>query len=94
MAEENRLVDADVIARDLRVKRDEVLMFARQGLIPVIRFSRKFIRFNRARVRAVVDQLAIKSQERVLAARMTGTEKFQRPGGIELNNCKLRPNVH
>jgi hypothetical protein len=35
MAEEDRLVDADVIARDLSVKRDEVLMFARQGLIPV-----------------------------------------------------------
>jgi hypothetical protein len=64
MAEEDRLVDADVIARDLSVKRDEVLMFARQGLIPVIRFSRKLIRFNRARVRAAVDQLAINAKRR------------------------------
>jgi hypothetical protein len=50
MAEEEGLVDADVIAGDLRVNRDEVLKLAREGLIPVIRFSRKLIRFNRTRV--------------------------------------------
>lgn len=64
MAEEERLVDADVIAGDLRIKRDEVLELARQGLIPVIRFSRKLIRFNRTRVRVAVDQLEIKARRR------------------------------
>lgn len=64
MAEEEGLVDADVIAGDLRVNRDEVLKLAREGLIPVIRFSRKLIRFNRTRVRAAVDQLEINARRR------------------------------
>ena len=46
MAEEDRLVDADVIAEDLSVKRKKVLKLARQQLIPAYRISRKIIRFG------------------------------------------------
>jgi excisionase family DNA binding protein len=56
MAEEG-LVDADVIAEYLNIPRKDVLKLARMGLIPAIRLTRKLIRFNRAKVRAALDQL-------------------------------------
>jgi excisionase family DNA binding protein len=56
MAEEG-LVDADVIAEYLDVPRKDVLELARRRLIPAIRLSRKLIRFDRAKVRAALDQL-------------------------------------
>ena len=59
MAEEDRLVDADVIAEDLSVKRKKVLKLARQQLIPAYRISRKIIRFDRAEVRAALARLKI-----------------------------------
>jgi excisionase family DNA binding protein len=56
MAEEG-LVDADVIAEYLNIPRKDVLKLARMGFIPAIRLTRKLIRFNRAKVRAALDQL-------------------------------------
>ena len=56
MAEEG-LVDADAIAVYLNIPRKDVLALARRRLIPAIRFSRKLIRFDRAKVRAALDQL-------------------------------------
>lgn len=56
MAEEG-LVDADVIAEYLDIPRKDVLKLARRRQIPAIRFSRKLIRFNRAKVREALDRL-------------------------------------
>lgn len=64
MAENDKLVDAEVIAGELGLGRTDVLKLARQRLIPSIRFSRKLIRFDRARVRAAVDQMEINSRSR------------------------------
>jgi hypothetical protein len=57
MATNEKLVDADVIAEDLGVERKEVLKLARRRLIPAIRFSKKLIRFDRARVRLALSRL-------------------------------------
>lgn len=56
MAEEG-LVDADAIAAYLDIPRKDVLKLARRRLIPAIRFSRKLIRFDRAKVRKALDAL-------------------------------------
>ena len=59
MPENDNLVTADVIAELLAMPRKDVLKLAREALIPSIRFSRKLIRFDKARVRAAIDLLEI-----------------------------------
>ena len=64
MADENRLVDADVIADYLGVKRKVVLRLVRHQLIPAIRISRKIIRFDLNRVRENLGRLEIHAKRR------------------------------
>ena len=65
MADENRLVDADVIADYLGVERKVVLRLARHQLIPAIRISRKIIRFDWESVRQQLGRLEIQARRRL-----------------------------
>jgi hypothetical protein len=65
MADENRLVDADVIADYLGVERKVVLRLVRHQLIPAIRISRKIIRFDLSSVRQELSKLEIKARRRL-----------------------------
>jgi hypothetical protein len=62
MADENRLVDADVIADYLGVERKVVLRLVRHQLIPAIRISRKIIRFDWNSVRQELGKLEIQGK--------------------------------
>jgi hypothetical protein len=64
MADENRLVDADVIADYLGVERKVVLRLVRHQLIPAIRISRKIIRFDWNSVRQELGKLEIQARRR------------------------------
>ena len=64
MADENRLVDADVIADYLAVERKVVLRLVRRQLIPAIRISRKIIRFDWNSVRQELSKLEIQARRR------------------------------
>lgn len=64
MADENTLVDADVIADYLGVERKVVLRLVRHQLIPAIRISRKIIRFDLNRVREGLGRLEIQAKRR------------------------------
>ena len=65
MADENRLVDADVIADYLGVERKVVLRLVRHQLIPAIRISRKIIRFDWNSVRRELGKLEIRARRRL-----------------------------
>jgi len=65
MADENRLVGADVIADYLGVERKVVLRLVRHQLIPAIRISRKIIRFDLSSVRQELSKLEIKARRRL-----------------------------
>jgi len=65
MADENRLVDADVIADYLGVERKVVLRLVRHQLIPAIRISRKIIRFDWESVRQQLGRLEIQARRRL-----------------------------
>jgi len=65
MADENRLVDADVIADYLGVERKAVLRLVRHQLIPAIRISRKIIRFDWESVRQQLGRLEIQARRRL-----------------------------
>jgi len=65
MADEDRLVDADVIADYLGVERKVVLRLVRHQLIPAIRISRKIIRFDLSSVRQELSKLEIKARRRL-----------------------------
>jgi hypothetical protein len=65
MADENRLVDADVIAGYLGVERKVVLRLVRHQLIPAIRISRKIIRFDLSSVRQELSKLEIQARRRL-----------------------------
>ena len=65
MADENRLVDADVIANYLGVERKVVLRLVRYQLIPAIRISRKIIRFDWNSVRQELGKLEIQARRRL-----------------------------
>lgn len=65
MADENRLVDADVIADYLGVERKVVLRLVRHQLIPAIRISRKIIRFDWNSVRQELGKLEIQARRRL-----------------------------
>ena len=65
MADENRLVEANVIADYLGVERKVVLRLARQQLIPAIRISRKIIRFDLSSVRQELSKLEIQARRRL-----------------------------
>lgn len=65
MADENRLVDADVIADYLGVERKVVLRLVRHQLIPAIRISRKIIRFDWNSVRQELGKLEIQAKRRL-----------------------------
>ena len=65
MADENRLVDADVIADYLGVERKVVLRLVRHQLIPAIRISRKIIRFDWNSVRQELGKLEIQARHRL-----------------------------
>ena len=65
MADENRLVDADVIADYLGVERKVVLRLVRHQLIPAIRISRKIIRFDWESVRQQLGRLEIQAMRRL-----------------------------
>jgi len=65
MADENRLVDADVIADYLGVERKVVLRLVRHQLIPAIRISRKIIRFDLSSVRQELSKLEIQARRRL-----------------------------
>lgn len=62
MADENRLVDADVIADYLGVERKVVLRLVRHQLIPAIRISRKIIRFDWNSVRQELGKLEVQAK--------------------------------
>ena len=64
MANENRLVDADVIADYLGVERKVILRLARRRLIPAIRISRKIIRFDLHSVRQELSKLEMQTGRR------------------------------
>ena len=64
MADENRLVDADVIADYLGVERKVILRLARRRLIPAIRISRKIIRFDLHSVRQELAKLEVQGRRR------------------------------
>jgi hypothetical protein len=64
MADENRLVDADVIADYLGVERKVILRLARRRLIPAIRISRKIIRFDLHSVRRELSKLEMQTGRR------------------------------
>ena len=65
MADEDRLVDADVIADYLGVERKVVLRLVRHQLIPAIRISRKIIRFDWNSVRQELGKLEIQARRRL-----------------------------
>ena len=65
MADEDRLVDADVIADYLGVERKVVLRLVRHQLIPAIRISRKIIRFDWESVRQQLGRLEIQARRRL-----------------------------
>ena len=65
MADENRLVDPDVIADYLGVERKVVLRLVRHQLIPAIRISRKIIRFDWNSVRQELGKLEIQARHRL-----------------------------
>ena len=65
MADENRLVDADVIADYLGVERKVVLRLVRHQLIPAIRISRKIIRFDWNSVRQELGKLEVQAKRRL-----------------------------
>jgi len=65
MADENRLVGADVIADYLGVERKVVLRLVRHQLIPAIRISRKIIRFDWSSVRQELCKLEIQAKRRL-----------------------------
>lgn len=65
MADENRLVDADVIADYLGVECKVVLRLVRHQLIPAIRISRKIIRFDWNSVRQELGKLEIQARRRL-----------------------------
>ena len=65
MADENGLVDADVIADYLGVERKVVLRLVRHQLIPAIRISRKIIRFDWNSVRQELGKLEIQARRRL-----------------------------
>ena len=65
MPDENRLVDADVIADYLGVERKVVLRLVRHQLIPAIRISRKIIRFDWNSVRQELGKLEIQARRRL-----------------------------
>jgi hypothetical protein len=71
MADENRLVDADVIADYLGVERKVILRLARRRLIPAIRIFRKIIRFDLHSVRQELSKLELEMQ--------TGRRSIGRP---------------
>ena len=65
MADDNSLVDADVIADYLAVERKVVLGLVRRQLIPAIRISRKIIRFDWNSVRQELSKLEIQARRRL-----------------------------
>ena len=65
MPDENRLVDAEVIADYLGVERKVVLRLVRHQLIPTIRISRRIIRFDWNSVRQELGKLEIQARRRL-----------------------------